>query len=238
MGTSKNNTREISKAIQSEAVVNKVSNQHRSRRDNFRRDGSRFPQSNRNQSTTRSQFRSESRLNYAELGIKNFCLRCGCDNHLASECRVNQHKLHCKRCNRTGHVQRVCLKTRLKDKKKPASTNELSAQNSTDNNEVNTVDDVLEFSPTYDTFNCETVIDIYESKNTVQLDTRKFFATVIIEGKAQKFQVDSSAGYTLLPENHFNNLNIPVEIKPTMVRFRPYTVGIFHHTGVATVNVQ
>ena len=60
-----------------------------------------------------SRNRSKSRINLRELGIDNLCLRCGATSHRVKECRSDASKFKCNGCSKTGHIQKVCIKTLL-----------------------------------------------------------------------------------------------------------------------------
>ncbi|XP_055924024.1 uncharacterized protein K02A2.6-like [Eupeodes corollae] len=67
---------------------------------------------------------------------------------------------------------------------------------------------------------------------------RKFYINVSINGKRQEFEVDSGAGFTLLPEKDFNKLNLNVPVKKSDIGFRSYTGEIFAPIGKVEVQVQ
>ncbi|XP_024883738.1 uncharacterized protein LOC112462281, partial [Temnothorax curvispinosus] len=54
------------------------------------------------------------------------------------------------------------------------------------------------------------IIDIYDSpaEQVSTIDLQKYFVTVLLNGKPAVFEVDSGAGFTLLPEDKFQKLNL------------------------------
>lgn len=154
-----------------------------------------------------------TRLNLKHLGIEGLCLKCGRNNHNSKNCRVIPTKLKCQYCEKSGHVEKVCLKRLMSAKK-----------------EVQSVDSE-EDSFLHDQYT------IYEI-NSQNQDTQKYFVQVKINNIIQQFEVDSGAGQTLLNESNFNRLNLNKKLRDTNIRFRSYTSGIFAPIGVAEVEVQ
>ncbi|XP_075150756.1 uncharacterized protein LOC142224866 [Haematobia irritans] len=69
-------------------------------------------------------------------------------------------------------------------------------------------------------------------------DCRKFYTTVFIEGKEQIFEVDSGAGFTLIPQRDFEELKIDNPVRKSTIAFRAYTGDVFVPLGVVDVNVK
>lgn len=82
------------------------------------------------------------------------------------------------------------------------------------------------------------IIDIYSESEIQQAELQKFFVYVFIEGKKQIFEVDSGAGYTLIPTSDFDKLKLNVKIQKTNISFRSYTGDIFVPLGYVEVNVR
>ena len=80
------------------------------------------------------------------------------------------------------------------------------------------------------------IIDIF--KSNFSTDSEKFWVHLLIEGKMQKFEVDSGAGFSLLPKQSFDQLNLSINLQPTNVKFRSYTHGIFEPLGFVEVEVK
>lgn len=161
-----------------------------------------------------SPTRYKSRLNLKHLGIEGLCLKCGKNNHNSKQCRVDSANLKCAFCSRLGHVEKVCLKRLMTEKRG-----------------VKTIDIDTDDSSLQDQFT------IYEI-DTPDQDTEKFIINVKINNRLQQFEVDSGAGQTLLNKSNFDKLNLNVELQETKIRFRSYTAGIFAPIGVAKVEVQ
>ncbi|XP_063904729.1 uncharacterized protein K02A2.6-like [Zophobas morio] len=171
------------------------------------------------------RYRSKSKINYRHLGTNNLCLRCGRNNHLAKECRINPNNLKCQSCNRTGHVQRISIQSLLKQKSKK----NVQAIQDTDNS-IET-----EYYSNQDLHSINEVVDIYKNNQT---DAQKYFTDVYIDGKIQTFEVDSGAGYTLLPEADFHRLHLNIPLKISRTGFRSYTGEIFASSGTVNVIVE
>jgi hypothetical protein len=82
---------------------------------------------NLNRSTSRPRVKhkqrskSQSRIDFESLGIKNLCIRCGRDNRTTKECNTDRNSLKCSACKRSGHIKKACIKSLL-DIKSKAST--------------------------------------------------------------------------------------------------------------------
>lgn len=176
----------------------------------------------RHRSASRPLVRSKSKINFSQLGIENVCIRCGRNNHKASECRTNRHNLKCRSCGKTGHVQQVCLKTLIH------SANKSSMSGDTD------YDDEV-----HQMYGINQIVDIYNSQQyTEQNDVAKYYVTVEINERHQKFEVDSGVGFTLIPRNEFEQLNIKTELQPSSIAFRSYTKNIVVPDGKVKVEVK
>lgn len=168
-----------------------------------------------------SQSRSKQHLNLKELGIDGLCLRCGKFGHKSNSCRIGYHNIECTSCKKLGHVNKVCIKTLLKQSNKIQHLDEQQ-------------DSSIDFDDTeFDQINKIININFSES----QLSTRKYFLEVLLQGKAQKFEVDSGAGLTLLPIKEFEKLQLKAPLQPTSVKFRSYTSGTFEPLGFVEVLV-
>uniref|UniRef100_A0A8D8RVU1 CCHC-type domain-containing protein n=1 Tax=Cacopsylla melanoneura TaxID=428564 RepID=A0A8D8RVU1_9HEMI len=193
-------------------------------------------QFSRNQSMSRKRSVSHSRtsrskLNYSDLGINDVCVRCGRNNHLSRDCRVNPSKLKCNSCHKKGHVSKVCISTLIKNKQRSLSTSRVS--NLSDESDGSYTD----FQSTYDIKHmsiCKTVVvDLFNT----DVSTDKYEIEVLIAGKKVTFEVDSGSGYTLLPSSKFRKLNIQNQMKPASVKFRTYDAGIVVPEGMLEVPV-
>ncbi|XP_037931379.1 uncharacterized protein K02A2.6-like [Teleopsis dalmanni] len=157
-----------------------------------------------------------SKINFEELGIKDLCIRCARRNHRVRDCRVNPSKLKCYTCGKKGHVEKVCIQKLMRD------TNQVSD----DETEINQIHDY------------NIIVDIFENKQIDSNVSPKYFVTVQINGKYQKFEVDSGVGYTLIPKKLFENLNLEVNVSRSKIAFRSYTKNVFVPDGVAIVQVK
>ncbi|KAB0799268.1 hypothetical protein PPYR_07148 [Photinus pyralis] len=223
---SKINTQEISNSqgtIKSEDV-NHVS-RHRTNTSNTNNRNAHCDR-NRNKSKRRIdlQNRSTSRINYQHLGINNLCLRCGRANHRANCCRIDSNRLKCNACGKSGHVSKVCIQTIMKQKSNNASTNVETNYVSSQNEQFNSINNI---------------VDIFQ-KHSVQHqnEIRKYITDIYIEGKRQSFEVDSGAGYTLIPETDYARLNLKATLRKPSTLFRSYTGEVFTPIGFVSVEVE
>lgn len=103
LSTRKSSTENVNRISKPQRKANK----HSSRADNRNNSG-------KNHSNSRS--RSKSRINYRALGLESVCIRCGQNNHKIQDCRVNYNNVKCHSCNKTGHVEKVCISKLIKAK--------------------------------------------------------------------------------------------------------------------------
>ncbi|KAI5731266.1 hypothetical protein M8J77_007169 [Diaphorina citri] len=165
-------------------------------------------------------------VNFRALGIENCCLRCGRNNHKASDCRTDRTQLKCHSCNKQGHVAKVCISTlRSRDK----STNH-------DTNSVETEDYSDYSTATYGVNKLESiqqqVVDLFEVS-----DSDKYLIDVTLNGKVQQFEVDSGAKFSLLSQNEFQSLNLNLPIEESHVAFRSYSGDIIKPVGKLRLKV-
>ncbi|GBN02153.1 Uncharacterized protein K02A2.6 [Araneus ventricosus] len=67
----------------------------------------------------------------------------------------------------------------------------------------------------------------------------KYFISVEIENRYQKFEVDMGACYyTLIPDNQFKRLGIKRQLEPTGIAFRSYIDNVFLPLGKVRVEVE
>ena len=185
------------------------------------------PNNRSNGPNPRFRSKSRSRLDFKDLGISDLCVKCGRNNHKTEDCRVPPANLKCKSCNRTGHVDRVCISTLMR--KKPDNT--VKPVSTVDNNEMS--NNYVDLHNMPDNF----IVDLY-NVSSLSEDSEKFYADVFIENKKQKFEVDSGCGYTLIPQDKFELLRLENTILSTPYRFRAYDGGIITPLGIVEVKVE
>ncbi|XP_036346138.1 uncharacterized protein K02A2.6-like [Rhagoletis pomonella] len=168
---------------------------------------------------SKPQARAKSKVNYKELGIDNLCIRCGRDNHKTKQCRTNAKNLKCNSCGKRGHVQQVCITTLMK---------------STKNANVKSEDTEESIHQIY---GINRIIDIFSNQHSYS-DVDKYYVTVELNGRKQQFEVDSGVGFTLIPRNQFNQLQINEQLQPSSVAFRSYTKNIIVPDGKVKVRVK
>lgn len=164
---------------------------------------------------------NQNRIDFEKLGINNLCLRCGNSNHLSRDCRVNPSKLKCRSCHSVGHVQKVCIRTLLNSQR--SSSPKISTNN----------------IKTYENTTVNMIVDIFDNRGSdAAPDAKKYFTSVKIENRYQKFEIDTGAGYTLIPESKFKRLEIKNELLQTNIAFRSYTENVFLPLGKVRVKVE
>lgn len=173
------------------------------------------------------QSKTKPKLDLRRLGIAHLCLRCGNSNHHTAECRTKPSSFKCQLCGLVGHVKKVCIKSLIRDEARSQNrTNFISPNSSSDESDVDPLDN----------FQIEEIVDIYGQSD--MSDLKKYFIDVLIEGKPQRFEVDSGAGFTLIPTNDYHQLQLTSKLSPTSVKFRTYTSEIFKPIGVVEVPVS
>ena len=164
-----------------------------------------------------TQHNSKSRLDYRKLGIDNLCLRCGRDNHKTNDCRTNKHNLKCNSCGKRGHLQRVCIKTLIK-----SSRENINHEN----------DETI-----HQIYGINQIVDIFSNEFKVN-DIDKYYVEVDINGRRQKFEVDTGVGFTLIPRNEYEKLQVKEPLQPSTIAFRSYTKNIIIPDGKVNVRVK
>ncbi|GBN29581.1 hypothetical protein AVEN_119820-1 [Araneus ventricosus] len=181
--TSKIDCRELSKSNTTGLEdINKITKRNRESKN--------VKMSLRNQTTNQKDLASNYRrktkkpfLDFEKLGINNLCLHCGNNSHLSRECRSNSNHLKRRACKSTGHVQKVCIKTLLNAN--------ISNSPKLATNHVKMYQDI----------GVNAIVDIYNNRTSESAaDAMKYFISVKIENRYQKFEVDTGACYTLIPD--------------------------------------
>jgi len=62
---------------------------------------------------------------------------------------------------------------------------------------------------------------------TESSNSKKYFVTVTIEGHLQNFEVDSGAGFTLLPRKKFNKLKLNINLQKATIAFHTQKTYFF-----------
>lgn len=178
----------------------------------------------------RNRSNSRSFLDFKSLGIENLCLRCGRNNHKASQCRVNQEKLSCYLCKKNGHVSKVCIKSLM-------TSSKIKHTDQYDSNSHNFVQQSSE--STYGVNRLTNSIQKCEVDDLFELDTEpdKYFVNVTLNGKVQRFEIDSGARHSLLAEDEFQKLNLNLPLQHSNTTFKSYSGNIIKPKGKVSVNV-
>lgn len=157
---------------------------------------------------------------------------------------ARRNKLKCNACQKTGHIAKVCITTLLNEKYSKKQLNSSSKSNSNEDftkhiHEVNKnfaydINKISNNSP--DRHQNKEIIDNSTSQIAV-IDSQKYFVTVLLNNKPMIFEIDLGAGYTLIPEDAFQKLNLNTPLKPTRKYFQAYTNDVFLPKGKATMEV-
>lgn len=175
----------------------------------------------------RSRSKSLSAVDYNDLGIADLCIRCGRNNHLARHCRVSYTNLKCNSCHKCGHVSRVCISTLLRKKR----NSDVKLIQSNDNSYADP--NLTDYSSLQDL--SQITVDLFSTTSDA---TDKYFITVFIEDRPQKFEVDSGCGFTLLSQLEFESMQLNIPLIPVLMRFRSYDAGIITPLGSVEVSVR
>ncbi|GBM64739.1 hypothetical protein AVEN_129109-1 [Araneus ventricosus] len=120
-----------------------------------------------------------------------------------------------------GHVQKVCIKTVLNAKS--SNSPKLAS------NHVKTYQDI----------GVNATINICDNPTSeFAAHAAKHFISVKIENLFKKFEVDTGAGYTLIPDDRFKRLGIKTQLEPTGISFRSYTENVFLPLGKVRVKEE
>lgn len=213
-------------SAQIQASVNKIAHKYTNNQN-----GKSRTYNNRQQDKIKS--RQTPKIDYAKLGLDGVCLRCGRNNHMASDCRSERSTLKCGKCRKSGHVDKVCLRYLMNNcasSSNNRSTNNIDASSSSSQEHHQ--------APSSFSYGINQIIDIYTNNIKPAADSQRFHATINIEGKPVTFEVDSGSGFTFLPRDVFAMLNIKVPIVPTEIGFRSYTKDVFIPDGKVLVNAD
>lgn len=124
----------------------------------------------------------------------------------------------------------MCILTLVKNRKNhSSSTNQVETAN------------ISNLNNTYTTVNFQNVnllVDVFQKFDVSSTDCEKYYASVLLKGKSQTFEVDSGAGLTLLPKCDFNRLNLHATLLSTIVRFKSYTRNVFEPLGMVQIPVR
>uniref|UniRef100_A0A8D8Q661 CCHC-type domain-containing protein n=1 Tax=Cacopsylla melanoneura TaxID=428564 RepID=A0A8D8Q661_9HEMI len=190
-------------------------------------------QRSRSHQKQRKSFHSQSNnqnIDFKAFGIDNHCLRCGLQNHKSTECSVDKNSLKCNLCKKTGHVSTVCLSSLMQDKKNSNST--YSMETCQLNSSLPSYG-MYQIEPVLLNENSE-IIDLFEFNN----ESDKYMIYVLLNGKQQKFEVDSGAKYSLLSEREFEKLNLNTPLIESNLAFRSYTGNVINSKGKLLIQVQ
>lgn len=176
----------------------------------------------------RSLSRARSRPDFRRLGIENLCFRCAKSNHRVNECSIDRSKVMCKSCGKVGHVSKVCITTLIKRQQ----DNSTKSLNSIQDDDSDTDYGIGKIEAIHCSTQEDEIVDLFEMS-----ESDKYLITVLIEGKPQKFEVDSGARFSLLAEDDFHRLKLHKNLETSNINFRSYSGNIIKSKGKITVKV-
>ncbi|KAI5642995.1 hypothetical protein NE865_05036 [Phthorimaea operculella] len=135
--------------------------------------------------------------------LKGKCYRCGLESHRATECGAISST--CRKCQKQGHLARVCLQRNVNTHQLDESTSDVSDEN---------------------------IAHINLLRSGI---LPKYFVTIQIENKTVKMEFDTGAALASMSLSQFKSLNIPKKIFKTDMKFSTYTGEIIKAYGVAYV---
>ncbi|KAL1446538.1 hypothetical protein WDU94_012198 [Cyamophila willieti] len=178
------------------------------------------------QTSSRPSSRNQN-IDFKAFGIDNHCLRCGRENHQSIDCHIDRNSLQCNLCHRTGHVSTVCITSLMRNKKHSNSTHSIQESNHS-NLSV----------PTYGITQIEPIYQDNKTIDAADSNSDKYIINVQLNGKQQKFEVDSGTKYSLISETEFEKLNLNTSLIESTLAFRSYTGGIMKPRGKVFIQVQ
>lgn len=194
-----------------------------------------FHNRSRNRQSTHQSSQSRRRPDYKALGLDGVCLHCGRSNHRSNECKIDRLKLKCSGCGKQGHIEKVCITTLLRQRR-DKTPHQSKQQNSSKTSDANAVR--IESAHTFETFaiRCvnKKIVDLFD----VQVDARKYFIDVTLNGSPVKFEVDSGTAFTLLPVTMFRGMYPNPTLQPSNYIFKAYTNDLFHPYGCTQVSFE
>lgn len=165
---------------------------------NYRRNITKTTPNNANQITSRDDT------------TEPICKYCGKSRHNFSRCRYKSFK--CDKCNKIGHLSRVCTA------KQKFSTNHFL-----ENNEEDSLNEVIN-----DMFSLSNVDKIVEPE----------MVEIEIEGKILKVEIDTGASRSVIPELIYKKLFNNCMLEKSSVRLRMYNGEIISPIGQITVKMR
>uniref|UniRef100_A0A8C6WZ84 ribonuclease H n=1 Tax=Neogobius melanostomus TaxID=47308 RepID=A0A8C6WZ84_9GOBI len=148
------------------------------------------------------------------------CFRCG-GAHYANDCKFKDAVCH--GCNKKGHLQKKCrgAKDKPKAKKWKARQTQAATHHVGETGE--------EEGCSFDMFGVE----------TDEEPTLPYYATVTVNGKEVKFEIDSGATASVIREETYRRTwgSMPPSLCPSKLKLRTYTGQPIPHLGVLQVNM-
>ena len=209
-----------------ESQVNSVKTNSKNQKQNFKpntsRDGSKptsntgknQPGKSKKKTSEVGNHRSKKTL-VRDLGLSDLCLFCGYNNHKTDECKARD-RLQCSGCNKAGHVVKVCISTLLKNR---------------------SVKSIQSASAEDDEYKNHLRLSINHI-NAVNENSAKFYADIKVNNVPCMFEVDSGSPFSLMSEEKFKKLKLPVPIVYERKALNAYTQDSFSSFGYVELSLE
>lgn len=139
------------------------------------------------------------------------------NNHTSAECRSKEN-LKCTKCNKKGHIAKVCITSKVKQGRN---------QNGTVKQIENKEDDEEDYS-----------INSIKCINLSRNYADKIMVTVKINGHNQQFELDSGSPVTIMSRSDYDKLNLNLRLKKnTNIRLRAYNQTLIEPEATVRVKV-
>lgn len=94
-------------------------------------------------------------------------------------------------------------------------------------NEADSEDENISFDDL--SYGLHHIVDLFSTVS--ETDARKFKVVITVENYDIEFEVDSDAGYPLIPEDLYMKINSNKQLQPANIAFRTYTGEIIRPLG-------
>ncbi|XP_054285817.1 uncharacterized protein K02A2.6-like [Macrosteles quadrilineatus] len=148
--------------------------------------------------------------------LRDKCYRCGSEQHKANLCRFKNE--FCRKCNKIGHISRVCLSR--------SGTDVRTGKNKELKSNLIDIED-----------NHSSIHEVYTMGSTSS-GSDKFLIDVDIEGKKLKMELDTGAALSSISYSDFQSLHVNKRLFKTAVEMKTYTGEIIKPLGVCFVDCK